>query len=212
MYCIMSSANSEFYFVFSSLDSFSFSSLIAVDKTLKTMLNNSGKSGHPCLVPDLGGNVFSFSSLRIMFGVFIMLLLFIAQSCPTLCDPMDCSTPGLPFLHHLQEFGQDHVHCISDDVQPSHPLMPSSPCLRSFPASGTFPMSYLFTADNQNNGVSASTSALTVNIQGCSPLRLTGLISLVSKGLSGVFSSTTVQRHQFFGVLLFLQSSSHNHT
>ena len=71
-------------------------------------------------------------------------------------------------------------------------------CLQSFPASGTFPMNHLFTSDNQNTGASASSSVLPVTIQDLSPLRLTGLISLLSKGISGVFSSTTVQSHQFF--------------
>ena len=84
-------------------------------------------------------------------------------------------------------------------------------CPQSFPASGTFPMSRLFTSDDQNTGASASASVFPVNIQGWSPLRLTGLI-LLSTGLSGVFSSTTVQKHQFFGFLLFLWSSSHIHT
>ena len=51
----------------------------------------------------------------------------VVQSCPTLCDPTDCSTPGLPIPHRLPEFAQVHVHCISDAVQPSHPLMTSSP-------------------------------------------------------------------------------------
>ena len=73
----------------------------------------------------------------------------------------------------------------------------------------TFPMSRLFASNNQNPGASAS--ALPVNIQGWSPLRLTSLISLLSKGLSRVFSNTTVQKHQFFGILPSLQSSSHNH-
>ena len=85
-------------------------------------------------------------------------------------------------------------------------------CPQSFPASGTFTMSHLFTSDDQNTGTSALASVLPVNIQGWSPLRLTGLISLLSKGLLGVFSSTTVQRHQFFGILPFLWFSSHNHT
>ena len=66
---------------------------------------------------------------------------------------------------------------------------------QSFPASGTFPISHLFTSDDQNTGASAS--VLPVNIQSWSPLTLTGLIFLLSKGLSGVFSSTTVQRHKF---------------
>ena len=83
-------------------------------------------------------------------------------------------------------------------------------CPQSFPVSRTFPMSHLFTSDDQNFGASASASVLPVNIQGWSPVRLTGLISLLSKGLSGVFSNTTVQKHQFFGILPFLWSSSYN--
>ena len=83
---------------------------------------------------------------------------------------------------------------------------------RSFPASGTFPMSCLFRSEDQNTRVSALASVLTVNIQGWSLLRLTVLISLLSIGLSEVFSSTTVRRHQFFDVLSSLWSNSHNHT
>ena len=83
-------------------------------------------------------------------------------------------------------------------------------CPQYFPASGTFPRSHLFPSDDQNTGVSASASVLPVNVQGWSPLRLTGLISLPSKGLAGVFSSITVRRHQFFGILPSLWSSSHN--
>ena len=135
----------------------------------------------------------------------------VAQSSLSLCDPMDCSMPGLPVPQHLPEFDKVHVHCIGDAIQPSHPLMGSfSFYPQSFPASGTFPLNCLFTSDDQNTGASAS--VLPVNIQGWSPLRLTGLISLLSKGLSGVFSSTTVRRHQFFGSLPSLQSSSHNCT
>ena len=97
-----------------------------------------------------------------------------------------------------------------------HPAISSdallSFCSQSFPASGTFPMNHLFASDDQNTRASASLSGLPVNIQGWSPLRLTGLISLISKGLSGLFSSTTVWRDQFFGVLPSLRSSSHNRT
>ena len=94
-----------------------------------------------------------------------------------------------------------------------HPAISSSDalfsfCLQPFPASGTFPMGHLFTSDDKNTGASASALVLPVNSQGWPPLRLTGLISLQSKGLSGVFSSTTVQRHRFFGALPSLQSSS----
>ena len=81
-------------------------------------------------------------------------------------------------------------------------------CPGSFPASGTFPMSRLFASDDQNTSTSAS--VLPVSIWGWSPLRLTGLISLLFKGLLGVFSSSTVWRHQFFGILPSLRSSFHN--
>ena len=71
-------------------------------------------------------------------------------------------------------------------------------CLQSFPASGSFPTSQLFTSGGQSTRTLASASVLSMNIQGWSPLGLTGLISLQSKGLSRVFSSTTIQKHQFF--------------
>jgi len=96
-----------------------------------------------------------------------------------------------------------------------HPAISSSNALFwpwSFAASGTFPMSHLFASDDQNTGASASASVLQVNIQGWSPLRLTGLISLLCKALSGVFSSRTVQRNQLFGILPSLRSISHNCT
>ena len=84
-----------------------------------------------------------------------------------------------------------------------HPTIPSSvipfsSCLQSFPASGSFPMSQFFTSGGQSIGVSASTSVLPMNIQDWSPLGWTSWISLQSKGLSRVFSNTTVQKHQFF--------------
>ena len=85
-------------------------------------------------------------------------------------------------------------------------------CPQSFPVSGTFPMSQLFKSDDQNTGTSASASVLPTSIQGWFPLGLTGLISLLSQGLSGVFSSTTIRRHQFFGVLPSLWFRSHNST
>ena len=61
----------------------------------------------------------------------------VAQSCPTLCDPMDCSTPGLPVHHQLLEFTQTHVHLVGDAIQPSHSVIPFSSCPQSFPASGS---------------------------------------------------------------------------
>ena len=94
----------------------------------------------------------------------------------------------------------------------SSSVVPFSSHLQSFPASGSFQMSQLFVWGGQSTGVSASTSVLPVNIQDWSPLGWTGWISLQSKGLSRVFSNTTVQKHQFFGFQLSSQSNSHIHT
>ena len=85
-------------------------------------------------------------------------------------------------------------------------------CLQSFPASGSFPMSQLWVSGGQSTGASASPSALSMNIQGWFPLGLTGLISLQTMGLSRVFSSTIVHKHQFFGAQPFLWSNSHIYT
>ena len=133
----------------------------------------------------------------------------VAQLCQTLCDPMDRSMPGFPVLHHLPEFAQTHVYWVGDAIQPSHALCPFSSCLLSFPASGSFPMSWLFASGGQSFGASASASVLSVNVQGWFPLGLTGLISLLSKGLSRVFSNSTVWKHQFFSAQPSLWSSSH---
>ena len=84
--------------------------------------------------------------------------------------------------------------------------------LQSFPASGSFQMNQLFAPGDQNIGVSASTSVFPMNIQDWFPLGWTGWISLNSRGLSRVFSNTTVQKHQFFGAKLSLESNSHIHT
>ena len=131
----------------------------------------------------------------------------VAESCQILCDPMDCSTPGFSVLPYLLEFAQTDVHWVGDAIQTSHPLSPFSSCLQYFPASGSFPMSQLFTSGGQSIGASALASVLPMNIQGWSPLGLTGLISLLSKGLSRVFSKTTVQKHQFCSTQLFLWSN-----
>ena len=103
----------------------------------------------------------------------------VAQSCLTLCDPMDCSTPGLPVHHQLPEFTQTYVHWVSDAIQPSHPI-PFSSCLQSFQASGSFPVSQFFASGGQRIGVSALVSVLPMNIQDWSPLGWAGWISLQS--------------------------------
>ena len=90
----------------------------------------------------------------------------VTQLCPTLCDPMSHSTPGLLVHHQLPESTQTHVHCVSDAIQIiSSSVIPFSSCPQSFPASGSFQMSQLLTSVGQSIGVSASTSVLTMNTQ-----------------------------------------------
>ena len=113
---------------------------------------------------------------------------------------MNCSTPGFPVLHCLLEFAQTHVHWVFDATWPSHPLSPTS--LED----------QLFAWGGQSTGVSALASFLPKKSQGWFPSEWTGWISLQSKGLSRVFSNTTVQKHQFFGFQLSSQSNSHIHT
>ena len=133
----------------------------------------------------------------------------VAQSCPTLCDPMNRSTPGLPVHDHLPEFMQTHAHQVSDAIQPSHPLSSPSP---PAPNPSQYPISQLFAWAGQSIGVSASAPVLPVNIQGWYPSGWTGWMSLKSKGLSRVFSNTIVQKDPFIGTQLFSQSNSHIHT
>ena len=193
----------------------------------------------------------------------------VPQSCPTLCNPMDCSPPGSSVHEdspgknigvgcHASSRGSSQprdwtqVSCIagrffiitvqfsrsvmSDSLWPhelqharppcpsptpwahpnSYPLsrwchpnisssvVPFSSCPQSFPESGSFQMSQLFASGGQSIGVSASTSVLPMNTQDWSPLGWTGWISLQFKGLSRVFSNTTVQKHQFFSAQLSL--------
>ena len=110
-------------------------------------------------------------------------VVFSCSFCPTLCNPMDCCTPCLPVLHHFPEIAQTHVHWVM-----MHPTISSSvihfSCLQSFPASQSFLMSQLFAMGGQSTGASAAASECPMNIQDWFPLRLTGWISLQSRGLS----------------------------
>ena len=136
----------------------------------------------------------------------------VAQSCPTLRPhepqhsrpPCPSPTPGV----HPNPCPSSW--CCHPAISSS--VIPFSSCPQSLPASGSFQMSQLFTSGSQSIGVSASTSVLLMKTQDWSPLRWTGWISLQSKGLSRVFSNTTVQKHQFFGAQLSSQSNSHIHT
>ena len=115
----------------------------------------------------------------------------VAQSCLTLCDPMDCSTPGLPVHQQLPELAPTHFS-LSWWCHPTitSSVISFSSCLQSFSASGSSPMSQSLTSGGQGIGASALASVLPVNIQGWFPLGLTGLICLQSRGLSRVLSLT----------------------
>ena len=130
----------------------------------------------------------------------------VAQPCLTVCDSMNCSTPGLPVHHQLPEFTQTHVHWVGDAIQPSHPLSPPSP-----PAFNLSQHQGLFKWVNSLHQV-AKVLEFQLQHQSFQWLWLTGLISLQSKGLSRVFSNTTVQKHQFFDTQLSLWSNSQNNT
>ena len=120
----------------------------------------------------------------------------VTQLCPTLCDPMDCTKLPCPSSTPRAYSNS----CASS--QWCHPnisssIIPFSPCLQSFPASGSF--KWVRSSHQVKIGVSASASVLPMNIQDWFPLGWTGWISMQCKGLSRVFSNTTVQKHQFFG-------------
>ena len=136
----------------------------------------------------------------------------VAQSCPTLGDPMNRSTPGLPVHHQLPEFTK--LTSI-ESVMPSSHLILCRPLLLLPPVPPSirvFSNESLFAWGGQSIGVSALAWVLPKNTQDWSPLGWTGWISLQSKGLSRVFSNTTLQKHQFFGTQLSSQSNSHIHT
>ena len=128
----------------------------------------------------------------------------VTQSCPTLFDPMECSTPGFPCPSPTPGVCSNSWP-LSRWCHPtiSSSVVPFSSRLQPFPASGSFPMSQFFASCGQSIGVSALASVLPMNIQDWFPLRLTGWISLQSKGLPRVFSNTTVQKHQFFSAQFF---------
>ena len=118
---------------------------------------------------------------------------------------LPCSSPTLRAYSNSHPSSWWYHPTISSSV------VPVSSLLQSFPASGSFPVSQFFTSGGQSIAVSASTSVLPMNIQDWFPLGWTGWISLQSKGLSRVFSSTIAQKHQFFGAQLSLWSNSHIH-
>ena len=147
--------------------------------------------------------IFLLNLTRVFCFVFFPVSVSSVQSLShvRLCDTRDCSMPGFHVHHQIPELA--HTHCPSGWW--CHPTISSSvarfpSCLQSFPVSGSFPRSQFFISGGQTIGISASTSVLPMN----TPLGWIGWISLQSKGLSKVFSNTTVQKHQFFGTQLSL--------
>ena len=134
----------------------------------------------------------------------------VTESCPTLCNPMDWDAkPPCPSLSPRVCSNS----CLLSQwcyLTISSSVIPFSSCPQSISASGSFPMSRLFPSGGQS--IRALASVLPVNTQDWSPLGWTGGISLQSKGLSRIFSNTTVQKHQFFGTQLSSQPNSHIHT
>ena len=122
----------------------------------------------------------------------------VTQSCPIFCDPMNHSRPGLPVItsSRVYPYSCPLSRWCHPTISPS--VVPFSFCPKSFPASESFQMSQLFTSGGQSTGVSASTSVLPMNTQDWSPLGCTGLISLQFKRLSRFFSTSKIQKHQFF--------------
>ena len=127
----------------------------------------------------------------------------VTQSCPTLCDLMDCSTPGFSVHYQLLELTQTHDHRFSDAIQPSHPLSsPSPPALNLSQHWGLF--KWVSSSYQVAKVLEFQLQHLSMNTRDWSPLGWPGWISLQSKELSRVFSNTTVQKHQFFSAQLSL--------
>jgi len=134
-----------------------FSSSSSWEQVFKQQLKSAAETTHLPTVSHGSGTTLRFST---QFSS-------VAQLCPTLCDPLDCSMPGFPVHHQLPELSQTQVHRVNPLVHPpiSSSVVPFSSCLQSFPASGCFPVSQFFASGGQRIGVSASASVLPANIQ-----------------------------------------------
>ena len=150
--------------------------------------------------------------ITLTFSLLYIQFRSIAQSCPTLCDPMDCSTPGFPVHHQLPEFTQINVHWVSDAMQPSHPLSSPSP-----PAFNLSQHQGLFQWVSSSHQVA---KILEFQFQHQSFHEYSGLISFrmdwldlvaVQQTLKSLLQ-ITVQKHQYFGAQLSLRANSHIHT
>ena len=147
-----------------------------------------------------------------MSRVFVVVVQLLSRV--WLCDPMDCSTPGLPppLPSRVCSSSCPLSQWCHPTISSSVTLPPFSSCPQFFTTWESFLMSQLFVSGSQNIGASASVSVLPMNIKDWFPLGWTGLISLQSKGPSRAFSSTTIRKHQFFIAQSSLWSSSHIQT
>ena len=135
----------------------------------------------------------------------------VPQSCLTLCDPVECSMPGFSVRHQLLELAQTPVHCVGDAIQPSHPLLSPSPPAFNLPQhQGLF--QWVSSLHQVAKVLELQLQHQSFQYSGLISCRMDWWISLQFKGLSRVFSSTTVQKHQSFHAQLSLRSNSHIHT
>ena len=134
------------------------SSLITSNE-IETVIKNLPTNRSPGLDGSTGKSYQTFQFSSVQFSS-------VAHSCPTLCDPMNRNTPGLPVHQQLLKFTQTHVHRVGDAIQPSHPLLsPSPPAFNLSQHQGLFPVSWLFASGGQSIGASASASVLPMNSQ-----------------------------------------------
>ena len=149
---------------------------------------------------------FNVVSLLIVTKECVMVFVVQSLSCVWLCDTMNCSMPSFPWHAKLSPQVCSTSYPLSQWCHPTISFSVTSffSCPQSFLASRSFPMSWLFTSGEQSIGVSTSASVLSMNTKGWFLLGLTDLISLLSKGLSRVFSNTIVRKHQFFSSQPFL--------
>ena len=168
--------------------------------------SGSHQSAFSLYVFTYSGYFISVESCNVCAWLLSIQFTSIAQSCPTLCGPTDCSTASFPVRHQLPELTQTHVHRVGDTIQPSRPLSPPSPpAFNLSHHQGFFLMSQPFASGGQSFGASASASVLPMNIQDWFPSGLTGWISLQSKGLSRVFQhhslKASILRHSVFFIV-----------
>ena len=144
-------------------------------------------------------------SLHVSVSQFGCWCCSVAELCSTLCKPTDCSMPDFPVLHYLPEFAQTHVHWVNDAIQPSHPLSsPSPPAFNLSQHQGLFQWVSSLHQVAKVLEFQLQHPVLPMHIQSWFSSGWTDLISLQSKGLSRVFSNTTVQKYHFFSTQPYL--------